>query len=121
MAWPRCLFSAATNFFCDFGRTASFIHPRKLGRRRFIPIARLLRPKPCPSLALLLALPPVLRFSPRPVTPVWQAALSRLLALGRVGDGVVVVRLVGPPPARLDGFLRRLSRDETVAAVADEV
>jgi hypothetical protein len=53
-----------------------------------------------------------------------ETTLVRLLAAGRVGHGVVIVafhvltapRVVGTPPSRLDGFLRRLGRDEAVTA-----
>src|SRR2546426_1604901 len=61
------------------------------------------------------------RPSPRSVALVRQAPLPRTFALARVSDGVVMVRVIGPATARLDGFLRRLGRDETVASVADQV
>jgi hypothetical protein len=32
-----------------------------------------------------------------------------------------MVRVVGPASARFDGFLRRLGRDQAVAAVADQI
>src|SRR5919198_1074385 len=59
--------------------------------------------------------------SPRPVALVRQTPLPGLLALCRVGDAVVMVRVIGPTPARLDGLPRRLSRDQAVAARADEI
>jgi hypothetical protein len=54
------------------------------------------------------------------------SALARLLALGRVGNGMVVVVVglggtVGLPPPGLDGFLRRVGRDQAVAPGADKV
>src|SRR5262245_9857124 len=61
------------------------------------------------------------RLPPGPVALALQAALTGDLALGWVGDGVVVVRVVRPPAPRLNGLLGRLSRNETVAAVPDQI
>src|SRR5690348_5273257 len=62
--------------------------------------------------------------APRSVAPVRQVAFAGRLALRRVGDGVVVVaagRLIRPPPSRLQCLAGRVSRDEAVAALPDEV
>gem|GEM_PF-4335083 len=51
-------------------------------------------------------------------------ALPGLLALGRIGDGVVVVALdgsLGLPPTLLQRLLRRVGRDQTIAPVTDQV
>src|SRR5271166_1426072 len=61
------------------------------------------------------------RLSPWPVALVRQAPLPRLLTFCRVGDAMVMVPVIGPAPARLDGFLGRLSRDQAVAAITDQV
>src|SRR5260370_38455780 len=71
--------------------------------------------------ALFLPLAPQLRLPPRPVALIGQAALAGSLALGRIGDRVVMVRVISPAPPRLDGFLRRLSRDQGIAARTDQV
>src|SRR5436189_2431199 len=68
-----------------------------------------------------LPVPAVRRLPPRPVAVVRQAPLPRLLALCRVGDAVVMVRVIGTTPARLDGFLRRLSRDQAIAARVNKI
>src|SRR5262249_5091362 len=61
------------------------------------------------------------RPSPRPVSLVGQPPRPGLLALCRVGDAVVVIRVIGPAPARLDGFLRRLRRDQAITTRANKV
>src|SRR5262245_58106896 len=83
--------------------------------------------------AALLPLLPLLRLSARAValllSVLLEAALTRLLAPRRVGHGVVVVALdllaprglVRAPPPGLDGFLRRLGRDQAVAPIANQV
>src|SRR5262249_49323780 len=61
------------------------------------------------------------RLPPRAVALIRQAPLARFLALGWVGYRVVMVRVIGPAPACLDGFLRWLGWDQTIAAVANKV
>ncbi len=61
---------------------------------------------------------------PRPVTQIRQAALADRLALRRVGDRMIVVtlsNLIRPLPSSLNRRLRRLTRDQAVAPVPDEV
>src|SRR5205823_6459179 len=83
---------------------------RRLGRRTRVPV-----------LVLRVPVLAACRSSPRGVALVRQAPLGGLLALGRVGDSVVMVRVIGQAPARLDGFLRRMGRNQAIAAQADEV
>src|SRR5437868_3265125 len=71
-----------------------------------------------PFALLVLA---VRRRPPRSVALVRQAPLPSLLAPGRIGDAVVVVRVVRPLPPCPDRLFRRLSRDQAIAARADEV
>src|SRR5579859_1183854 len=75
--------------------------------------------------ALLLALLVLAarRLSSRPVARIRQAAFPDRLTRRRVCHGMVMVingRLVRSPPSSLDGLLRRVGRDEAIAAVADE-
>src|SRR5262249_15541942 len=75
-------------------------------------------------LSTFLSRSPLLRLPPWPVARrLWRSGtpLAGLLALGRVGDGVVMVRVIGPSSARLEGFLLRVGRDQAIAARADEV
>src|SRR5262249_12902639 len=72
------------------------------------------------SLSLACPVLAVRRLPPRPVALVRQPSLPRLLAFRRVGNGVVMVRVISPTPARLDRFLRRLCRDQSLAP-ADQV
>src|SRR5262245_60199509 len=58
------------------------------------------------------------------IAMVEQAALAGRFALRRVRHCMVMVpagRFIRPPAPRLDGFLRRLGRDQGVAAAADQV
>src|SRR5215208_5291682 len=74
--------------------------------------------------AVLLLLPPLRRLPPRPVTGRldWPgAALSGPFALRRVCHRVVMVRVIGPAPARLDGVFRWLGRNQAIATVADKI
>src|SRR5581483_10445735 len=66
-------------------------------------------------------MPRLCRYSARPVVVIRQPSLAGILALGRVGDGVVMVRVIGPMPACLKGFLRWLCRLQAVATVADQI
>ncbi len=58
---------------------------------------------------------------PRTVALIRQTALAGFLTLRRIGHCVVVVQVVGPAPACLDGLLRWPRRDQAVAGVADHV
>src|SRR5271166_4724182 len=61
---------------------------------------------------------------PRPVALIRQAALADRLALRWVGDGMVMVAFGCPirlSPPRFDRLTRRMSRDQAVAPVSDEV
>src|SRR5262245_45074241 len=75
------------------------------------------------SLSLSLPLPPLLHLPSRSVALI-QPPLPRRLTLGRVGDAVIMValeRLIDSLAPSRQGFLRRLCRNQTVTAVADEV
>src|SRR5579862_6172185 len=64
------------------------------------------------------------RLPPRPIALMRQTTLAGRFSLRRVCHGMVMVPaslLVRLPAPRRNGFLRRLGRDKTVAAVADQV
>jgi hypothetical protein len=66
-------------------------------------------------------IPAVGRLLPWPAALIRQAPLPGRLPLHRVGDAMVMVRLIGPAPVGRDGLLRRVSGDQAFAARADEV
>src|SRR5262249_28446231 len=55
------------------------------------------------------------------IASIWEALFPRRFTGGGIGHRVVMVWVVGPFAARLNCPLRRVSRNQAVAAISDEV